>query len=197
MFARLETSFESEKQFTSDASHELRTPVAVILAQCEDARRHAQDPAQYTEAIDVIERQAGRMRDLIAQLLQMTRLEQGAQRANFEQADLSGLVEVLCEEQPALPHGVTIRADVQPGVEAWLDVTLISRLLQNLIDKRRALWAGKTAISGSRCAAWRGRCCSPCGTTARHPRRPAGAHLACGSIRWRRRAAQAAARGSA
>ena len=134
MFARLETSFESEKQFTSDASHELRTPVAVILAQCEDARRHAQDPAQYTEAIDVIERQAGRMRDLIAQLLQMTRLEQGAQRANFEQADLSGLVEVLCEEQPALPHGVTIRADVQPGVEAWLDVTLISRLLQNLID---------------------------------------------------------------
>ena len=134
MFARLETSFESEKQFTSDASHELRTPVAVILAQCEDARRHAQDPAQYTEAIDVIERQAGRMRDLIAQLLQMTRLEQGTQRANFEQADLSGLVEVLCEEQPALPHGVTIRADVQPGVEAWLDVTLISRLLQNLID---------------------------------------------------------------
>ena len=134
MFARLETSFESEKQFTSDASHELRTPVAVILAQCEDARRHAQDPAQYTEAIDVIERQAGRMRDLIAQLLQMTRLEQGTQRANFEQADLSGLVEVLCAEQPALPHGVTIRADVQPGVEAWLDVTLISRLLQNLID---------------------------------------------------------------
>ena len=134
MFARLETSFESEKQFTSDASHELRTPVAVILAQCEDARRHAQDPAQYTEAIDVIERQAGRMRDLIAQLLQMTRLEQGTQRANFEQADLSGLVEVLCAEQPVLPHGVTIRADVQPGVEAWLDVTLISRLLQNLID---------------------------------------------------------------
>ena len=134
MFARLETSFESEKQFTSDASHELRTPVAVILAQCEDARRHAQNPAQYTEAIDVIEQQAGRMRDLIAQLLQMTRLEQGTQRANFEQADLSGLVEVLCAEQPALPHGVTIRADVQPGVEAWLDVTLISRLLQNLID---------------------------------------------------------------
>ena len=74
------------------------------------------------------------MRDLIAQLLQMTRLEQGTQRANYEQADLSGLVEVLCAEQPALPHGVTIRADVQPGVEAWLDVTLISRLLQNLID---------------------------------------------------------------
>ena len=61
MFARLEASFESEKQFTSDASHELRTPTAVILAQCDYARKHAEDPAQYAQAIEVIERQAGKM----------------------------------------------------------------------------------------------------------------------------------------
>ena len=134
MFARLETSFEAEKQFTSDASHELRTPVAVILAQCEDARRGAQTTEQYAEAIDVIERQAGRMSSLIAQLLQMTRLEQGTQRAAFEQADLSGLVEVICAEQPQLPRGITIQTDIQPDVEAWFDVTLMSRLLQNLIN---------------------------------------------------------------
>ena len=134
MFARLEASFEAEKQFTSDASHELRTPVAVILAQCEDARRGEQTTEQYAEAIDVIERQAGRMSSLIAQLLQMTRLEQGTQRAAFEQADLSGLVEVICAEQPQLPRGITIQTDIQPDVEAWFDVTLMSRLLQNLIN---------------------------------------------------------------
>ncbi len=134
MFARLETSFEAEKQFTSDASHELRTPVAVILAQCEDARRNAQTPEQYAEAIGVIERQAGRMSDLIAQLLQMTRLEQGTQRISMEQADISSLVEVICEEQPQLPRGITLQTDIQPDVEAWFDVTLMSRLLQNLIN---------------------------------------------------------------
>ena len=134
MFARLETSFESEKQFTSDASHELRTPVAVILAQCEDARQNAQTPEQFTEAIEVIERQTKRMSDLISQLLQMTRLEQGTQRAAFEHADLSGLVEVVCAEQPKLPHNVTIQTDIQPDIEAWFDVTLMSRLLQNLIN---------------------------------------------------------------
>ena len=134
MFARLETSFESEKQFTSDASHELRTPVAVILAQCEDARKNAHTPEQYTEAVEVIERQAKRMSALIVQLLQMTRLEQGTQHATFEQADLSGLVEVVCAEQPQLPHGVTIRTDIQPDVEAWFDVTLMTRLLQNLLN---------------------------------------------------------------
>lgn len=134
MFARLETSFEAEKQFTSDASHELRTPVAVILAQCGDARRNAQTPEQYAEAIDVVERQAKRMSDMIARLLQMTRLEQGTQRITMEHADISSLVEVICGEQPQLPQGITLQSDIQPDVEAWFDVTLMSRLLQNLIN---------------------------------------------------------------
>ena len=134
MFARLETSFEAEKQFTSDASHELRTPVAVILAQCGDARRNAQTLEQYAEAIDVVERQAKRMSDMIARLLQMTRLEQGTQRITMEHADISSLVEVICGEQPQLPQGITLQSDIQPDVEAWFDVTLMSRLLQNLIN---------------------------------------------------------------
>lgn len=132
MFARLETSFEAEKQFTSDASHELRTPTAVILAQCEDARRHAETPEQYAQAIEVIERQARRMSGLIAQLLQMTRLEQGTQRAAFEHADLSALTEVICKETPTAD--AVLQTDIQPDIEADFDVTLVSRLLQNLLN---------------------------------------------------------------
>ena len=132
MFARLETSFEAEKQFTSDASHELRTPTAVILAQCEDARRHAETPEQYAQAVEVIERQARRMSGLIAQLLQMTRLEQGTQRAAFEHADLSALTEVICEETPTAD--AVLQTDIQPDIEADFDVTLVSRLLQNLLN---------------------------------------------------------------
>lgn len=132
MFARLETSFEAEKQFTSDASHELRTPTAVILAQCEDARRHAETPEQYAQAVEVIERQARRMSGLIAQLLQMTRLEQGTQRAAFEHADLSALTEVICKETPTAD--AVLQTDIQPDIEADFDVTLVSRLLQNLLN---------------------------------------------------------------
>lgn len=47
MFDRLERSFEAEQRFTSDASHELRTPTTVILAACEDARKNAATPADY------------------------------------------------------------------------------------------------------------------------------------------------------
>ncbi len=134
MFARLEISFETEKQFTSDASHELRTPVAVILAQCEESRTHAMTEEEYQKAFAVVERQAKRMSRMIGQLLQMTRLEQGTQQAVFEQADLTALVEVLCAEQPASKKDIHIQTDLQAEVEAWFDVTLMSRLLQNLLN---------------------------------------------------------------
>lgn len=134
MFARLEAAFEAEQRFTSDASHELRTPTAVILAQCREARNHAQTTGQYAQAVDVIERQAGKMSALIGQLLQMTRLEQGTLPAAMEEADLSELVDVICREQPQLPQGITLTAEFQPELRACFDVTLMSRLLQNLLD---------------------------------------------------------------
>ena len=77
MFERLERAFEAESRFTSDASHELRTPTAVILAQCREAEQHAKTLSDYAEAVEVIHRQADRMSGLIGQLLQMTHLEQG------------------------------------------------------------------------------------------------------------------------
>ena len=134
MFTRLERSFETEEQFTSDASHELRTPIAVILAQCEETKTHQLTNEEYAQAFDVVERQARRMSVMISQLLQMTRLDQGTQQVIFEQADLSALVDVVCTEQPVSEKGIVIATDLQPEVEAWFDVTLITRLLQNLLN---------------------------------------------------------------
>lgn len=134
MFARLETSFETEKQFTADASHELRTPIAVILAQCEEVKLHTLTQEEYVQAFHVVERQTKRMSTMIGQLLQMTRLEQGTQQVVFEQTDLSELVEVMCAEQPVSEKGILMETDIQKEVEAWFDVTLMSRLLQNLLN---------------------------------------------------------------
>ena len=73
LFQRLELSFESEKQFTADASHELRTPVSVIKGACEYAEKYDETLEERQETIAMIHRQADRMSELIAQLLSMTR----------------------------------------------------------------------------------------------------------------------------
>ena len=58
MFARLEKAFETEKQFTSDASHELRTPTTVIISQCEYAIENAQTLDEAKEALAAVLNQA-------------------------------------------------------------------------------------------------------------------------------------------
>ena len=135
MFDRLERSFDAEKRFASDASHELRTPVAVILAECEYARENAKTAEDYAESLEVVERQGRRMSDIINQLLSITRLDQGTQRINRERADLSELADVVTDET-VLASGKRLELvkDIAPGVFADMDVGLMSRLVQNLVE---------------------------------------------------------------
>lgn len=135
MFDRLERSFDAEKRFASDASHELRTPVAIILAECEYARENAKTVEDYRESIEVVERQGRRMSTLINQLLNITRMDQGTQAINREKADFSELAEVVTDETVrASGKDLTLTKDIDPGITAPIDVGLMSRLVQNLVE---------------------------------------------------------------
>ena len=115
MFERLEQLFESEKQFTADASHELRTPVSVIKGACEYAQKYDETPEERAETLEMIHRQTLKMSNLIDQLLHMTRLEQGTETAHLERTDLSALVHKICQEQ-AYPAGWLI-VQVPDGID--------------------------------------------------------------------------------
>ena len=135
MFDRLERSFDSEKRFASDASHELRTPVAIILAECEYARQNAQTVDDYRESLEVVERQGRRMSTLINQLLNITRMDQGTQAISREDADFSELADVVADETVRASGKVLeVEKDIAPGVHANVDVGLMSRLVQNLVE---------------------------------------------------------------
>lgn len=131
---RLSYSFEQEKQFASDASHELRTPTAIILAECEFAEKNAQSVEDYKEALEVIERQGKKMSELVDKLLTITRMEQGSRKISFENADLSELTEIVCDEM-SLTDGrdIELTKDIEPDIFAEIDVGLITRLVQNLL----------------------------------------------------------------
>ena len=134
MFERLEQNFEAEKQFTSDASHELRTPITTILAQCEYALEDASGEAELYEIIGDIQKQGLRMSRLVESLLSFTRLEQRTEPAAFETIDLSACLQRVCQEQRALPEKeIALIDEIQPGIHMKADATLIARMADNLI----------------------------------------------------------------
>ena len=134
MMGRLERSFDAERQFTSDASHELRTPVTVILAECEMAEKMPEDTEAVQESVTEIHKQARKMSELIGKLLAYTRLEQGTRRIDREELDLSGLVEDVCEEQRTVAaRNIRIECETSPDVLVNGDVALLISLVQNLV----------------------------------------------------------------
>lgn len=134
MFDKLEANFEAERHFTSDASHELRTPVSTILAQCEYAFENASGEEELYESIGVIQKQGYRMSRLIESLLHFTRMEQQTQVPSFETIDLSNLTLSVCKEQRENNEkNISLVEDVQSGIKMKADMGLISQMLVNLI----------------------------------------------------------------
>jgi len=135
MMGRLERAFDAERQFTSDASHELRTPTAIILAECEMAEKTPEDASALTESIEVVHRQARKMSDLIGKLLSYTRLEQGTRRLDMEPLDLSELAESICADQQTVAQkGISIECAAESGVTVTGDTALLISLMQNLVS---------------------------------------------------------------
>lgn len=135
MFVKIESSFDMEKQFTSDVSHELRTPTAVILAQCEVALLDETLSEDCRDTLEVVQRQAGIMQSTISNLLDLTRIDRGLENFEFTLVDLSELVVVLCDELRMISTSdIELSCEVQEKIELNIEYDLIARLVTNLIN---------------------------------------------------------------
>ncbi len=93
MLARIESSFKKIKQFTADASHELRTPVAIIRTTAEVALRHKRDQAEYQQSlIDILE-EAKRTGFLLDDLLDLARSDSPGWQFAKEPANIAEIIE--------------------------------------------------------------------------------------------------------
>ena len=135
MFQRLDQAFETEQQFTSDASHELRTPMSVILAQCELSLSDPETSVSSRTAFLTIQRQGKRMSRLINDMLDYTRLEMRPDRYPKQNVDLSALTTSLCDDMALIrQQGIQLTADIQPEINIYGNPQLLSRLMTNLIS---------------------------------------------------------------
>ncbi len=135
MLDKIELTVENEKQFTSDASHELRTPVAVINSECEYVLECAKTVDEAKESVTSIKRQSDKMAKLITELLTISRMDRNTLKTNFERIDISELVGFVCDEQEEIHDcGITMERDIEPAVYAVADHMLIARMFINLIS---------------------------------------------------------------
>lgn len=133
-FARLETAFNQQKQFTADAAHELRTPIAVMISEAQTTLARERGAAEYRAALDANLATAQQMRQLTDALLELARLDGGQDILRREKVDLSAvatdcinLVRPLAEKR----H-LSIQYNLTP-VEVLADGARIHQVITNLL----------------------------------------------------------------
>lgn len=137
LLERLEKAFYREKQFTADASHELRTPITVIRAQAEKALRNGDTKEGYQHTLEVIEKQVKYMSHLIDQLLLLARGDLDRKILEKEQFDLRELVEMVTDEikEMAVKKDIKLTTDIKKEeIKIYADQSMLIQLLLNFLD---------------------------------------------------------------
>lgn len=134
LFARVRASFDSERRFTADAAHELRTPLAAIKTQAQVARA-ATAEAERRHALDNVLVGCDRAAHLVEQLLTLARLEPET-RKQHEHCDLHALaVAAVAELAPAaIDKDVDLQLADGAAPRVRGEPALLAILLRNLID---------------------------------------------------------------
>lgn len=134
LFARIATLMESERRFTADAAHELRTPIAAIRAQAQVALAEP-DSTSRAHALNATLQGCDRAARLVEQLLTLSRIEAGAV-PKLSDVDLSALVrDVVAELAPqAIQKQQRLEVDAAQAQLVRGDAPLLAALIRNLVD---------------------------------------------------------------
>lgn len=135
---RLDNAFNRQKQFTAEASHELRTPIAVIRAQVEEVLdNETVSKEEYHQALYAVKKQIVHMGNLIGQMLLLSRVDENQNHLEKESFDFNFLVESLMEEMENLAQikniSLITKIEARP-IYIKADQSLITQLLLDLID---------------------------------------------------------------
>ena len=135
LFERIAALMASERRFTADAAHELRTPIAAIRTQAQVAMGAEDDAATRRHALAATLEGCDRATRLVEQLLLLSRLE-AATQAHAAPVDLCALAQRVIAELAAggLDKGQEIELVAPAGCQVSGDETLLGALLRNLVD---------------------------------------------------------------
>jgi signal transduction histidine kinase len=145
MLERLDTSQRSQRRFVSDASHELRSPLAVLRQFSEVAEAHP-DRVPTAELAATVRAEGARMQDIVESLLLLTRLDERGRGERVEAVDLDDVL--LAEARRVRASGlVAVDATGIEGARVSGDPALLARAVRNIVDNAARHATSRIALS--------------------------------------------------
>lgn len=147
----VETAWTQQKQFVADASHELKTPLTVIMTNAEmllDDNHSAEKRTQFSESILTMSKQ---MRGLTESLLELARSDNNAKEISFEDTDFSSLISeaVLPFEPLYYEKGLALNCNIQDNIIVNGNSTQLCKLLDILLDNAMKYSYPQTTVTVS------------------------------------------------
>lgn len=137
MLERIESGVRSVRDFTAYASHELRTPVALIRTEADLALQHPRSGQEYRDAIAAINSEGQRMSSLLDSLLFLARADAGAEQVCLQHVDGRRICQQSCEKSRKLFQRAQLRLRIdlpEEGVPVIADSTYLQRLLAIVLE---------------------------------------------------------------
>lgn len=153
MLDKIENLIKQEKQFTSDASHELRTPISVILAQGEYLLDIAKDEKERELAQTIVDK-SKQVSKLVSRLLLLARIDQNRQKFNKEKVDIGVIIDVAVDsmKELAAQKDILLFSNVPEGTIVDADESLLLSAITNLISNgiKYGNGSGHVSVSASK-----------------------------------------------
>lgn len=153
MLDKIENLIKQEKQFTSDASHELRTPISVILAQGEYLLDIAKDEKEKELAQTIVDK-SKQVSKLVSRLLLLARIDQNRQKFNKEKVDIGVIIDVAIDsmKELAAQKDILLFSNVPEGTIVDADESLLLSAITNLISNgiKYGNESGHVSVSASK-----------------------------------------------
>jgi signal transduction histidine kinase len=149
MLDRLRQSFERERRFVSDASHELRTPIAIVKTEIEGALRTGDYGEEVREALVAAVEECDRLAQLAEDLLVIARASEGELPVRSEAIQIRPLLEGIRMRfiERAQGQNRTIRVDASDDQRLTADPLRLRQALANLVDNALRYGAGDVVLS--------------------------------------------------
>jgi heavy metal sensor kinase len=133
---RLQTSFERQRRFSAEASHQMRTPLTAMLGQLDVSMRRGRSTDEYLQTLKSVREQTINLQRIMEMLLFLTREGTEAVPPQFERLELNAWAESHLEHWQEHPRGRDLQIKMEPSALLWIQAHpgLLGQVLDNLID---------------------------------------------------------------